>query len=257
LQIGAMTNPRRRVEEEIRWIGENRFDFVDLAIEAPQAEPEQLDVLAIRQLLEDFGLGVVAHAAPYLPVSSPSARVRQAARDELVRYLDVAAEVGASLLTTHFVGWPDWMAEGMAVELYGQLYDALCREAQKRGIAVAMENGPGYAGQLKALRRIFRRASNLQLLLDIGHANIHVAKNQTQEYLLALADRLAHVHMSDNDGTDDDHLPLGASRKGGVNWEREVEALRSFDYDGTITLEVFGDRRYLLASREYLRALWK
>jgi sugar phosphate isomerase/epimerase len=90
----------------------------------------------------------------------------------------------------------------------------------------------------------------------VGHANIQVPKNQTREFLFDMGDRLINVYVSDNDGASNDHLPLGAVGHGGVDWQREVSNFRAFGYDRTVTLEVNGDRRWLLASRVYLQELW-
>jgi sugar phosphate isomerase/epimerase len=91
------------------------------------------------------------------------------------------------------------------------------------------------------------------LTFDIGHGNIHTARSMTREYLFALADRLCHVHLSDNDGTSDGHLPFGAPRQGSIDLKHELRMLRQFRFDGTLTLEVFGEERWLLASRERLQ----
>lgn len=258
MRVGAMTNPQRDLLDEIQQAAAQGFDYVDLTLEAPKADPDQIDVPAVRQALTDLGLGVVCHAAPYLPVHNPSARVRQAALDELRRSLDVAAALGARLLTTHYMFFPSFWPEQKGYELYAQLYDILCREGKARGVLVAMENSPDNAHQLKHFREIFARCPDLYLLLDVGHANVDVPKNMAREYLFALADRLVHVHVSDNDGHDDQHLPLGAPRRGGVSWSRVVADLKSFRYDGTVTIEVFAnDRRYREDSRRRWLAWWE
>jgi sugar phosphate isomerase/epimerase len=257
MKIGAMTNPQRDLLDEVRQIAADGFDYADITLEAPRAEPDQIDVLAVRRLLDALGIGVVCHAAPYLPVHNPSALVRGAALDELRRSLDIAAGLGARLLTTHYVGFPGFWPEATGYELYAQLYRLLCGEAAQRGLLVAMENGHRNAHQLKHFREIFARCPDLYLLLDVGHANVDVPKNQTREYLFSLADRLAHVHLSDNDGTADQHLPLGAPAKGGVSWRRVAADLRSFGYDGTTTLEVFaGERSYRQDSAVRWRRWW-
>ncbi|MEZ4767038.1 MAG: sugar phosphate isomerase/epimerase family protein [Caldilineales bacterium] len=258
MKLGGMTNPQRNVLEEIDAVAADGFDFVDLTLEAPKSEPGQIDVNAVRRALDDHGLGIVCHAAPYLPVDNPSAAVRRAALDELLRCLDMAAQLGARLLTTHYVGFPGFWPETAGYELYAQLYGHLCGEGASRGVLVAMENQPRNSHQLKHFREIFARSPDLYLLLDVGHANIDVQRNLAREYLFALADRLAHVHISDNDGTADQHLPLGAPSKRGVSWRKVVADLKSFRYDGTVTIEVFAsDRRYRRESLTRWRELWK
>ena len=96
----------------------------------------------------------------------------------------------------------------------------------------------------------------MKLTLDIGDGNIKTARSMTRDYLFTLNDRLRHVHISDNDGTSDGHLPFGAAIGGGINLTHELRNLRSFNYDGKITLQGFGHERWLRASTEMLRERW-
>ena len=67
--------------------------------------------------------------------------------------------------------------------------------------------------------------------------------------------RLGHVHVSDNFGAADDHLPVGA---GTAPVAAALKRLRETGYDATITLEVFSpDRDYLSLSLSKVRALWE
>ena len=257
MKIGAMNDPQRNLISEIDWIGRNGFDYIDLTIEAPGAAPESTDWNLVRQAISDSGLAVICHAPPYLPIENPSPLVRKAALDELRRCIDAAQIVGAPLCSTHFMGWPRHLSEKDGYEYYRQLYTILVKHGEDRGVAVAMENMPYNKHQLKHFREIFQRVPNLKLLLDVGHVNVQTARSLTRDYLFALADRLAHVHLSDNDGERDLHLPPGAPTSGGINLPQEVRDLRSFRYDSTITVEVFGDRRWLLASAELAREMWQ
>jgi sugar phosphate isomerase/epimerase len=198
----------------------------------------------------------VAHAAPYLPIQNPSPLVRQAAIDELRRCIDVAQLLGAPFCTTHFVGWPGFLEEEQGYEFYRQAYMILLKHGEERGVAVTLENSPHNKHQLKYFREIFFRLPNLKLTFDIGHGNIATARSMTRDYLFALRDRLVHVHMSDNDGEGDDHLPFGAAKRGGINLMHELRGLKDFRYDGTITLEIFGHERWLRASLDLLREYW-
>lgn len=253
--IGAINHPARDLLAEVRWIGENGFDYVDLALEAPAATPDRIDLAALRSRITDLGLEIIVHAAE-LPVSHPYGRLRRAALDELRHDLDLAAELGSALLVTRFQHWPDWMGDEAGVELYGQLYDILCRQGAQAGVTVAMENHHHNAHQLKRLRRIAQRSPDLRLALNVGHANLQVAKNQTREFLFDMGERVIHVYLSDNNGSENGRLPLAAAQSGGVDWQRELANFKSFGYDRTFTLEIGGDRRWLLASRDYLQQLW-
>jgi hypothetical protein len=58
-----MNHPTRNPLEEIEWFGQHDFDFVDLTLEPPAADPDQIDTVALRKALDRHGLGVVAHTA--------------------------------------------------------------------------------------------------------------------------------------------------------------------------------------------------
>lgn len=253
--IGAINHPARDVLAEVRWMGENGFDYVDLALEAPAATPDRIDANALRALLNDLGLAIIVHTAD-LPISHPYGRLRRAALDELRYNLELAAALGSRLLVTRFQHWPDWLGDEAGVELYGQLGDILCGQGAQAGVTVALENHPHNVHQLKRLRRIVQRVPDLRLALNTGHANLLVPKNQTREFMFDMGDRVIHVYLSDNDGRENGHLPLGAAQTGGVDWPRELANFKSFNYDRTFTLEIGGDRRWLLASRDLLRQLW-
>lgn len=255
--VGAMNDPRRPLLAEIQWIAQHGFDYIDLTVEAPGAAIENTDWPSIRQAIADAGLGVVCHAAPYYPIHNPSPLVRQAALDELRRTVDVAAILDADLCTTHFLRWPAYLSESEGYEYYRQLFNVLIPHAAAQGVAVALENSSDNRHQLKHFREIFHRLPGLKLVFDIGHGNINTAKSMTRDYLFALADRLTHVHISDNSGQGDDHLPIGAPRSGGIDLPHELRGLRAFRYDARITVEVFGARPLLLASAELIRAEWQ
>jgi sugar phosphate isomerase/epimerase len=118
-----------------------------------------------------------------------------------------------------------------------------------------IENLPGDYNDAAQLGDLLKPLPELGLHLDIGHANLMVVFNTTEEILAAWGPRLRHVHLHDNKGGFEDlHLPLGA---GTLDLRRNVGALRKSGYDGTITLEVFSaDRHYLAYSRDVLKRLW-
>jgi hypothetical protein len=58
-----MNHPARNPLEEIDWFGRLGFDFVDLTLEPPAADPGQIDAAAVRAALAGQGLGLVAHTA--------------------------------------------------------------------------------------------------------------------------------------------------------------------------------------------------
>ena len=255
MHIGVANDPTRPLIDEIRWIAANGFGFVDLHIAPPNAALESTSWKDVRAQLEGAGIAAICRAPAYLPIDNPSPLVRQAALDELRRCIDATGVLGAPLLTTLFRGWPSHLPEESGYDYLRQYLSILIEHGEPQGVAVALENAADNRRQLKHFREIFRRLPNLKLAYDIGNGNVSTAKSMTRDYLFAFADRLRHVRISDNDGTRPAYLPFGAPESGGLDIARELRSLSGFGYDDSITLEIRGDRRWLLACRAILRDL--
>src|SRR3954471_4746056 len=101
MQIGMMNDPKVDVLDEARWAAANGFEFLDLTIEGPAAALDQIDVPAIRAVLDGAGMSVVGHTAWFLPFASPVERVRRAAIEEVAAALPAFAAVGARVVNVH------------------------------------------------------------------------------------------------------------------------------------------------------------
>jgi sugar phosphate isomerase/epimerase len=252
MQIGMMNNPQVDVLDEARWAAEHGFEFLDLTIEGPKAALDQIDVKAIRKLLDDTGMGVVGHTAWFLPFASPVERVRRAAVEEIAASLPAFAAVGAQVVNVHIVKGVGSFGHDSMTRLNGASFAELAKRAEPYGIRMMVEHPPDKSVGIDDIRTILNVDRRLGFHLDVGHAN--VGGDRLDGLLKAFGDRLCHVHLSDNRGREDDHMPLGAGR---IDWPRAVRLLKASGYDGTITLEVFSiDRDYLLQSAEKLRKWW-
>ena len=255
MKFGAMNNPVEPLGPQIELFAHMGFDFLDLTVEEPAAGPHRDDWPQLKQMLNDSGLGVVGHTGPYLPVASPSRQVRQAAWEELRSSVDIASFMGAKVCTMHFLRWDSFVPFEDGVGMYVEGLSTLTAHGRDRGVRIAIENSPHNEHQLKPLREILHRVPGLGLLYDIGHGNVQTQRSLTEDYLFDLRDRLVHVHLSDNNGLEDSHLPPGAPKSGGLNVPKEFRKLRNFNYDGTVTLEVFGQRMWLAASLNYVKQI--
>src|SRR5579885_695808 len=252
--IGAMNHPARDLAQQVTWLGENGFEFIDLTLEPPAAASWTIDPRQIRGMLEAAHLGVVGHTAPFLPIASPVEELRKAALFELRRCMDVLHGLGARWMNVH-PGVSPMHGRGSTVERNLESLSELLEYGKDAGVGVMVENIPGSFNTVEQLSELLDPLPALGLHLDIGHANLMTPRNITEDVLAVYATRLRHVHLHDNrGGTHDLHLPLGA---GEMDIAGGVRALQAVRYDGTITLEVFsGDCHYLLHSREVLRQMW-
>ncbi len=255
MQIGAMNNPMADVEQEIRSYAEAGFDFIDLTLEPQKAYSGTLNVKAVRKALDETGLGIIGHTAYYLPIATPMPEVREAAIREIERDILIFAELGAELVNIHPFVWAPLHETRWIRESNIEAFHRLSEGCVASGLRLMLENLPPHFNSPRDLANVFAAVPDMGFHLDVGHANLETEHNMTVELASYFADRLWHVHFSDNNGGNLDlHLPLGVGK---IDWKWIVHILKRVGYDRTITLEVFADdREYLHRSRTKLLDWW-
>jgi sugar phosphate isomerase/epimerase len=249
-----MNNPMVNLISEIEDIAARGFDFIDLTMEPQEAYSATFPTKEVKAALRSTGLGIIGHTAWYLQLASPFPEIRETVARELERSLRVFHELGATLMNIHpHTNAPlhddEWMRSQNIATLA-----RLVAVANRLGMKIMIENTPHFS-RVMEIRPILEALPELGFHLDVGHANLDSPYNRSEELVSHFADRLYHVHVSDNRGGRDDlHLPLGV---GNINWAWVVKILKNSGYDAGITIEVFGDDPdYLTISRDKLRKLW-
>lgn len=255
MQIGAMNNPMAEVVDEIRTYAEAGFDFIDLTLEPQKAYSGTLPIKDVKRALDDTGLGIIGHTAYYLPIATPMPEVRQAAIEEIERDILIFAQLGAELVNIHPFVWAPLHETRWIREANVEAFHHLSGKARASGLKLMLENMPPHFNTPRDLANVFSAVPDLGFHLDVGHANLETEHNMTVELASFFADRLWHIHFSDNNGGNLDlHLPLGVGK---IDWKWVVHILKRVGYDRTITLEVFTeDREYLRRSRTKLLEWW-
>jgi sugar phosphate isomerase/epimerase len=250
-----MNHPERDVAAEIAWMADLGMEFIDLTLEPPGAASWEVEPRKIRAVLDRYKMPVVGHTAWYIPMASSIPEIRNAAVAELRRCLYVFAEVGAKWMNMHPDRHTPWYPRRFFIEQNLRSFHELMPDVEKSGVGLMIENLPGDYNSAEQLGELLNPMPELGLHLDIGHANLQVPFNTTEQILANFGKRLRHVHLHDNKGGHADlHLPLGT---GSVDVRAAVKGLQGCGYDGTITLEVFSpDKRHLAYSRDLLRSVW-
>jgi sugar phosphate isomerase/epimerase len=257
-----MNNPLEPLPAEIERVAGMGFDFLELAMDAPQAHYRKVakNLAAIRNALDDNGLKLVCHLPTFVYTADLTESIRNASREEVRRSIETAARLAPLKVVVH----PS-IVSGLAA-IRPELVSAYAHDAlsevviacEQAGLTPCLENMfPRYRAFVSAEQfdHVFQTFPHLKLTLDTGHANIGCeGENRATAFIALHAARLGHIHISDNRGLCDDHLTVGA---GNIDFESIIAAIKYTGFDDTITLEIFSPRRKdLIESRQEIERLW-
>lgn len=256
---GAMNFPVLPVLSEIQTFAELGFDYLELTMDEPEAHYSTLsaNLKAITKKLQDNAMGIICHMPTFVSSADLTDSIRKASVTEIKRSFSVAADLGVEKVVLHppmisgmgtFV--PD-RARAYAFEFLSEMVEL----SEALGVTICLENmmpRNNFGVEPVELDTIFRRFPSLQFTFDTGHANLgKKGTERFQKLVKQFGERIGHVHLSDNRGVYDEHLPLGS---GNIDFKQLAEDLKNLKYMGTVTFEVFDDDRQMLTnSREY----WK
>jgi len=252
MKVGYPNHPRLDILQEIDWIAAQGFDFVDLFLEPDHGEKYPVDPEAIRDALSRHRLDSVGHLAWYLPIGSPLHELRDGAAAAARRYMEYFARIGARCVTVHAHWPPSMFTTDEAISWQTATLQPLIAWAGREGMTLQYEPVGDAREDRGTLEKLFAANPGLGFHLDIGHFNLN--GRNPGDFAEAFSKRLTHVHLHDNDGNRDLHLPMGAGK---IDWNAFIPRLKAV-YDGTVTIEVFSiDRDYVLLSKRRFLERWQ
>jgi Sugar phosphate isomerases/epimerases len=151
----------------------------------------------------------------------------QAAFDKYLSDIDALAQSEIPVAVMHVTSGPTpppLSAIGM------KRMQAIIERAQDVNVKIALEN----VRNPHILKDIFDSMNSpaLGFCYDSGHD--YIWSQSPHEILKRYREKLFAVHLHDNKGLADDHLPAG---KGIVNWETVLAEISKSSYKGSLTLE--------------------
>jgi sugar phosphate isomerase/epimerase len=155
-------------------------------------------------------------------------RVRRIeAMDELKRAIDVAEEVPFSRMIFH-MGGPRETSDPRKRDAAFSSLEHLILHAHHLGVTICVENTTSEMGAPSYLRSFVdeTRLAGLRFNFDIGHAHLAdgAEENRIAEGFEPLRELVAGVHIHDNHGEKDEHLP---PYEGTIDWAAAVKLLKT------------------------------
>lgn len=262
-KFGVLTNPAIEVLNEINTIVKLGFDFVEIGIEGPEGTLEILSKKKniILNLIKKHNIFAIGHTSWWIELGSEYEPVRKGWINECEKIIRLASELNLSVVNFHSSSMGIYFRyekhKKKILENWVQSLKQLVKYSEKYKIKIMLENMPKGHGisDLKDFKYIIDRVPELKVHLDVGHAFIQGGMNCVEDYINTFENKIEHIHVHDNFGENDDHLPIG---KGRINFFKVVKMLKKINYDKTMTFEVFtDDRKDTVRSREKIKELWQ
>ena len=171
-------------------------------------------------------------SVPCLDVlSDPAATPFDAAKDEILRCLSIAGDLGIGMLRVR----TDSQNADDAREKTARLIEATLPEAEAQGVTILLETS-GVFAKTEVLRDILEQfaSDRLAALWEVAEAYL-VGGDDPETVVRNLGAYIRHVHFSDvsRDGNGCTHVLMG---EGEIPFRDVMRALRSVNYDGFLSL---------------------
>jgi sugar phosphate isomerase/epimerase len=206
-------------------------------------ELDKKRVAMLKEAAKSYNLEYSLHG-PFadINIASPSKSMLNASMKRLKQSMVIANAMDAKVWVFHpgaktgigqFYPDGDWKQNCQSIQ---ELY----KSAEELGLNIALENLPAkyyfFMSKAEDFTR-FYHDTNLPvgIVLDLGHANL---EGQIEPFFNMLTDKIVHIHASDNDGNEDQHLGLG---HGKIDYTWFAETLNKIGYDKSVIVESITD----------------
>jgi len=228
----------------------------EVAFSGPELDtlvPEHLAALGTQ--LTEAGLTVSVHA-PFHDLNPGALEplVAAATEQRLRQTLVAAALLGARVLVCH-PGYEFWKYGGrdhLWLEQSLRFWPGLLDLAAGSGVVIALENI--FETRPQPLVNLLAALDSPWLghCFDVGHWRLF-ARTSLEHWFATLGSRLVHLHLHDNRGDRDDHLPVG---EGDIDFAQLATLVAALPQSPSMTLEAHSEealQRSLAGVRSFFR----
>jgi len=244
------------LEDAIKGIAEIGADYIEIICDLPHFMPnfDLAELKKLKELLDSCKLGVSIHSTFWdLNPASHYSEIRKLATKYIKKSIDACDILEGKIVVIHPGRCPVTEVAPlieMGESWYRESIEECLRHANERDITLTLENLNGgirypysTAREIKALTR---ELDGLGFTLDIGHAYVGEKQSGTNSPEQEIAstirdvgDCLTHIHIHDNKGAFDEHLPPG---EGSIDFKPILRALKDVRYKGLWIAEVWGPK---------------
>ena len=232
----------------VKMICEAGFDAIDYSMFAMQDDNNILNtpaykdhVLELKKLAESYGKRFNQAHAPFPTIRVGDDEYNKVIREKIKRAIEIAGILEVDNIVVHPVFF-----EEAKKEKNMEMYLSFLEDAKAAGVKIALENmfgkkdpetgrqtpnvcslGEEFADYYDSLPSEY-----FSCCVDLGHCAL--VGDTPENILRVMGDRVACLHVHDNDTYDDWHFPPFTLD---LNWTEIAKALADIKYQGYITLE--------------------
>ena len=205
---------------------ELRLDRLEL-LSLLHTKQNKTRIREIKDVLESYDFKRFVHMPSIgVNLASLNKTLREASEKTLIEAVKFAAEINAELTITHVGRLSKDYPKNFIKKSVKNAVDSLTKInklSKNLGTAFTIENDHKtgdyvLAGHVEQLKFILENVECM-LTFDVGHAN---TLGNPEEFAEQLKDYILNVHLHDNDGLKDAHLPLG---KGTINFKEIIRKI--------------------------------
>ncbi len=186
------------------------------------------------EIVPSYDIVFSAHAPlSDINIGSVNPRTRETSIREVINGLKAAHRMGFDTYTFHPGFWSPLglLAQEEVNRILKESIQRIDRAARDRDIKVAMENMPdSHFTMCENSEELlsYLEGTEIGICFDAGHAQVSGTVNEFMEH----SSKFVNIHLHDNLGERDDHLPIG---DGVIDFDSLLSRLQG--YDGTLVIE--------------------
>jgi sugar phosphate isomerase/epimerase len=218
------------LEEILDYLKSIKLEYVEIIKEHPyhSIDPE---------VVNSYNFKTSVHSPlSDINIASLNESIRKASIKEIKDSINLASKIDASVVVVH-PGHMAFLAREFPDEIMKNSLKSLkecSKYAEEHGISLCVENMPDMEGLIcKNLDELYELTQELEVLmtLDVGHAhNMGLSVDEMLKY-----DNIGHIHLSDNDGSFDNHDAIGSKN---IDFELLFKRLNKEKFEGICVIEV-------------------
>lgn len=243
------------LETALSWGKENNFGLLEIVAENNHTIDKET-LPKVKELISSYELDYTMHS-PFsdINISSLNKAIRKESIKQVKYSIFAVNELGGKMLTFH-PGRHASATYKSREKTKKILFDSLKEISDYNKdyeVTISLENMPDtFITTMRVSQEVLEVLSHentfgIKHTMDVGHLktnNVDIDK-----YIHDLKNYLVHIHLHDNFGEFDNHLPLG---EGNINLPKIFKVIEEIKYPGRIILEMT-KAEDILKSREFLR----